>query len=377
MTTGGGACYFVQFTQSYFFNTKFIWNYASIQGGGIGISQQCFVYFENVYFLGCSSDKGGVFLVSEESSLIAKNSTFENNFANTGGIFHSLENYNSAIQLIFSNFISNKGNDNLFNMLDSQIDIRYSNFINNTNTIFSLLTSKIYFQDLTIKNHSCNNLIIGCVINSQKCSITASNLFFSSINNLMEEGNVYLEETTANFSNLSFEGMINKHNIGSCFDIFKSSLRITFGVFQNYDSNCIFAKESQIEIDFNVFQNEEFNKGDIQYFPYGSTYLTSCDFISITNTIFQKNNLSSYGGAISIQANKKNYAVWGDIHAKLTNITFISNYVQQQGGAIFLSNANANISNCLFEGNIANEGGGIFFSSLGFININYFNRLNF
>lgn len=307
-----------------------------------------------------------MFLVSEESSLIAKNSTFENNFANTGGIFHSLENYHSAIQIFNSNFISNKGNDNLFNMLDSQIDIRYSNFYNNINTIFSLLTSKITFQDLMIKNHSCNNLIIGCVINSQKCSINASSLLFSSINNLMEEGNVYLEETNANFHNLSFERIFNKHNIGSCFDIYKSSINITFGVFQNYDSNCIFAKESHIEIDYSVFQNQEFYKGDIEDFYYGSTYLVSCDFISFTNTIFQKNNLSSNGGAISILANKENYVLWGDVTAKLANITFIANYVKQQGGAIFLSNANANISNCLFEGNFANEGAGIFFSSLGF-----------
>lgn len=79
---GGGACYFVSYTESYFFGSKFYWNYAIIVWGAIGLTQQSFAYIENAFFFYCSSARGGAISLNEESSTLIKNSTFLGNFAN-------------------------------------------------------------------------------------------------------------------------------------------------------------------------------------------------------------------------------------------------------------------------------------------------------
>ena len=71
---GGGGCYFLQITSSYFYNTRFLWNYVSLKGGAIALTQQSNAVLDNVSFVQCSSDKGGVLFVSERSSFLIKNS---------------------------------------------------------------------------------------------------------------------------------------------------------------------------------------------------------------------------------------------------------------------------------------------------------------
>lgn len=47
----------------------------------------------------------------------------------------------------------------------------------------------------------------------------------------------------------------------------------------------------------------------------------------------------------------------------ISNSTFFNNKAIQEGGAIYLENAPGNISNCIFEKNVAKYGGAIILKS--------------
>ena len=368
MSSGGGSCYFLSFTQAYFIMTKFIWNYASVIGGVIGVTQQCFIYMENVLVLGNSAGKGGVISSTESSAIIIKNSNFTQNSAITGGIFHCLENYFYNITIISSNFSNNMGSDNLFNLMLTTIEIIDSIFSDNINTIFSLTQSSLTLNHIGILNHSCNNLVSGCIINSiQYSTVISEDVIISKMNNAYEEGTIYMELSSGTFSYMDFKILANLKSIGSCFDIRSSDLFINDSSFISYDTNCIYAENSTININNGYFNNEN-AKADLLQFGIkyenliknGTIFCESCINFSISNSLLLYNNLSDYGGAITLTSYQNDY----NFFAQIYNTSFLENEVTDQGGAVYLSNVNALILNCSFLMNKAKIGAAICFVSL-------------
>ena len=116
---GGAACYLMSGAHAYFYSTRFIYNYASVMGGAIGLTQNCFAFLQRVLVLGCSSNMGGVFVATEKTSIFVEYSNFTENYANSGGILHGLENYQASISIVSSTFDSNGGGDNIIILIVS------------------------------------------------------------------------------------------------------------------------------------------------------------------------------------------------------------------------------------------------------------------
>ena len=358
----------LSYTQAYFKMTKFIFNYAYLIGGAIAITQQCFVYLENVLFLGNSAGKGGVISATEYSTLVIKNSNFTQNTAETGGIFHCLENYASSITIVNSNFNGNAGSNNLFNLMLTTVKMNECIFSNNLNTIFSLTESVLVLNHIEILNHTCNNLVSGCMINSiQDSIITSEDVIISKMNNIFEEGTIYLESSSGTFSSMDFKILANLKSIGSCFDLSSSYIFIDNSSFTSYDTNCVYAENSIVNINNGYFNNENAKVDLLQFgakyenlIKYGTIFCKSCLNFSISKTFLINNNLSDYGGGITLVSYANDY----DIFAQIYNTSFLENEVTDQGGAVYLSNVNAMILNCSFLMNKAKIGAGICFISL-------------
>ena len=365
--TGGGACYLISFAQAYFYSTKFIYNYASIMGGAIGITQSCFVYMYRSYVIGCSSDKGGIFLITERASIYIIDSDFYNNSANSGGVVHAMENYGSSIIFQLSRFGGNKGGDNLFNLMNSHLIMEGILMYDNQNTIFSLTQSSISLAYANISDHSCSNYMLGCVINSiQASSISCSYIRIVNIKNLKEEGNIYIEESSGIFEYIYFENLDNEKNIGNCFDLSNSNISINNASFITFSYNCIYAQTSRITINNSFFDNkaEDFSfikKINDNSLHYGAIYCFSCLGFNLSNSILQYNTLSSFGGGITLLSP---YSDDINLTIVLNNDSFIENTAQRQGGSVYISNVNGEVIGCMFKNNNADFGAGIYFESL-------------
>ena len=368
--TGGGACYFSYSAQSYFFLTKFYLNYASIQGGVIGTTPDCFSYFENVLFVENSADKGGVFMLSEESTVIVNSSTFIDNFANEGGVFHSLENYHSWITIINSSFQNNYGEQNLFNALNSNLQIINSQFINNENLVFFLTSSTLLLDAVNITNHSCYSEIVGCIVNSLQTSLLVDNLFLDTITNNEEEGGIYLETSAGVFSNIQFQFLKSSNSVGNCFDLLNSSLNIVNGNFFTYDQNCIAGTNSTLIINNTIFNNDN-GADQVSGFSldisYGTIFCQSCVQFILTSSFLILNRLGDLGGGVGLISNVMDF----NISAQFYNVSFIGNEVFEQGGSVYLSNVQSSFNYCNFVQNKADQGAAIYFFSLGINKINF------
>lgn len=355
---GGGGYYFINSAKTYFCNTLFVWNYASIQGGAIALTQQSIAYIQNVTFIECSSDKGGVLFSSEESLYLIINSTFKNNFANTGGILHGLENYHSTITIISSNFFNNSCEENLFNLMDSNLIIKNTNFSNNSNILFGPLRTTLFLDSVSISSHKCNGYAFGCIMNAQNSLLKAENLKIFESQNYFQEGIMYLEDSVIESKKITFQSINNNKHIGSCFDIKNTQLFVDEGNFSLYDSNCIYAINSSIYLNNSLFDNEQFVKVSHDIYLHGSIYCYLCYNFAVFNSIFKNNTLSENAGGIALVSQNVNI-----LSALLINVRFLSNEVYNLGGAIRLVNVNAKIEDCFFFNNKAKEGAAILFYS--------------
>lgn len=348
------------------YGVKFYYNYATVQGGAIGITSDCNIYLENAVFIANSAPKGGVFSVMEGSSLTIVNSTFINNVAESGGLFHGLENYDSWINIFNSSFTHNYGDENLFNLMNSNLNIVNTSFSNNTNLLFSLAQSRTTFLDLKISNHFCENTAFGCLINSLQSDIIGEEIKFYENENILEEGITFFELSNVSFHSVYFENLRNFKNIGSCYDMRSSSLNINKGNFSNYDYNCIFAINSTILINNSIFDNSQFQEEQKNIFTrYGTVFCQSCTGLFVYNSAFRFNFLSDFGGSIGfISLLKENLTIY------LQNSEFKANKVKKHGGSLYLKEINAAIINCSFSENRAYAGAAIYFFSSSTFNLN-------
>lgn len=363
----GGCCLYVfNFAILSLKNSKFLLNIAAYVGGAIALTQNNKVYFENCLFVSCSSHKGGVFYVSERTQLIINQSNFSDNSAGSGAIIHGIENYDSEIKIVSSFFYNNFADDNLFNLLTVNIAIVDTLFFNNTNTLFYLSESVLSLQNVTISNHVCDNYVVGCIINSNDFSLISLKFVnFTMIQNLAEEGNIYLEFSEGEFSNLLFNDLKNLRKKGSCLNLQSSSISLNFSFLSNYDFNCIYSINSSLILNSNYFNNEKsnytsFNSDLFSY--YGTFYCENCLAIVISNCYFISNKNSDIGGALAILD-----LDYGKLMVLVSNCTFKGNEVTNKAGSIFLNTVNANISNCTFEKNRASIGGAIVYESMSYI----------
>ena len=355
----------MSFTNATLLHSKFIWNYASLQGGTIAITQKCVVYFEDVLFLGCSSETGGVFSITERSSLIIYNSTFTKNFAKSAAIFYVNENYDSEISIKFANFIENESEGNLFDVSIGVLSIFDSYFMNNTNTIFYLRKTNITFNNVIISNNYCYSWLAGCIIDSNEFSnISIYNMYLHNI--FPKEiglGNLEIESSFLTLYNVNFENLSHLEGIGACVKSINSDIVIENGNFISYDFNCLYGENSNISIKNSSFQNGLIFKPETNtnFNHFGSIYCLNCLNLVVSNSSFMNNSLVKFGGSISILSMVE---IINDLSFDLNGLIFAGNKAIDYAGVIYLSNVDGVIYNCTFSENQADYGAAIYFFSI-------------
>ena len=247
----------------------------------------------------------------------------------------------------------------------SNVQISDSFFNNNLNIVFSLIESGTSLKNVSIFNHKCNEFMVGCVISSvQKSSMICSNLHLKNVTNFKEEGNIYLEDSSSLFTNISFENLDNFKNKGNCFDLKNSNISINNGSFSTYTYNCFYALQSRVLINDSNFNNkEEFVLGIKYdtYIKYGAIFCQSCIEFTMQNSFILYNLKAFEGGALAFRSDLQEIV---NLTVFLLNNSFVGNKARDSGGAISISNVNANIKNCVFSNNEASVGAGIYFESL-------------
>lgn len=344
--------------------SRFIWNLAQNLGGAVGITQNCMIYMEDILFLGCSSNTmGGVMSVTERSQVTILRGNFTDNSASSEGVLHCLENYDSEITIIDSVFHNNSANDCLFNLMVGILKMVTCDFTDNFNVVFLVTETQLYMTNMSVINHLCDNLIIGCLVNSIHSSVVmAENLYLSNFSKFKIEGNVYLEFSVGVFKNVTFDSMQNEKKTGSCFSLLSSNLSIDVSSFFGYDFNCIYGTNSSIKTDNSLFDNRNFLdfKQNDAYIQYGTIYCLSCFDLNFSKSFFFFNTKSDFGGAIGVNSLiNSSYSV-----LFINNCSFIGNEVVLTGGAIDMNNFNGIVENCNFEQNKADVGAAINFQAL-------------
>ena len=245
---------------------------------------------ENIEVLGCSAQKGGIFDLTERSSLLIKNGTFTNNSADSGGIIFALEDYDSNITLWSSNFISNQGNDTLIDLSVANVTLIDVNFLGNINTLFLISQSTIFLSNVNISFHICTNYLQGCIISSILFSnVFSEKLILFKVNHEMEDGIIYLEDSTASFNNVLMQFCNTLTEIGTCFELENSSISVHQGSFISFTYNCIYAEKSSLIIKNSLFYNQSFYNSSTNSLKLGAVvcqfcqnlYFFACNFIEI------------------------------------------------------------------------------------------------
>ena len=299
-----------------------------------------------------------------------KNSTFLGNFANEGGLVHSVEDYSSKMTMTDSILSNNYGDLNLFNGLDSNFQLFNTLLKNNTNTVFFLMRSTLFLNGVTITNQICSTKYKGCISNSVLTLINVNNLKLDTINTFLEDAaGFYLETSSGEFNNVYFNRLHSIKKIGNCFELQNSTLVVNFGSFQEFEQNCVNAKNSIVIINSTYFTNENAKSLSQTSFIFGTIYCESCLQFILNNSQFLNNLRCDYGGAVSL-ISKENDC---NISAQFYNVSFVANQAFEMGGAVYLSNVHSSFKFCNFTKNKADKGAAIYFYSQGILSYSSIN----
>ena len=131
-------------------------------------------------------------------------------------------------------------------------------------------------------------------------------LVLKSINNLKENGGIYLELSNGSFSNVFFQKFKKSWKCWKCFLLLESRLFMNKGSFSNYSHNCMYGEKSNIVIKDSNFNNENGNKtSDLNsIYKYGTIYCDTCYSFSVSNSIFLVNRKVFSGGSVGLSSNQ-------------------------------------------------------------------------
>ena len=238
---------------------------------------------------------------------------------------------------------------------------------NNTNNLFSLVSSNLSLQSHQINYHICLTSLPGCIINAQKASfLQMKSSSFVNMTSKIEEGNIYVDSSIIIIESIKMFNLKTPKK-GSCISSYNCFLKIINSEFQNYDLNCIYAFQSNFTINYTIFDNSK-NKQNNKKFNYGSIFSSSSNQIIIFNSCFIENSNVVDGSALYIVATHSD--ILSEIYIR--NSSFYGNSAFGKG-TIYIYNQNFSIAFSNFNNNIAQNGGGIYCNNDGLIIIKFYN----
>ena len=302
-----------------------------------------------------SNQNGAVLYVSENSKIQIEDSKIENYVAKYGSVFYFQENYRDFSNIKNTTFVGNYGFLFLIDISHTYLMVENSVVCNNSNNIFSLVFSKLELLNNTIMNTLCSNDRVGCIIIAiEKSFISLKYNTFYNITNKKEEGNIWIEDSSAHINFTHMKNLGTFKTKGDCISSYNSSLVIVESKFENFYSNCIWSFESSLFVQNSTFENSLGFDLEINPINFGVIYCSSCKFLQIFNSNFINNTFAKFGSALYLIS--EGHLMSEEV--KIVNSFFIDNRAFESG-TLYIRNQNMSIEGCLFENNIAQNGGGI------------------
>lgn len=292
------------------------------------------------------------------------NSQITNITSDYTGFLFSFENLEESITINNTTFTNISSKDSTFDCSSSNLIISNCSFqtilnfnIRVDSSVF--LINKIFIKDVIclIKENGC---IFSCSSNSY-IEINDGKLFNISNSDML--GNIYLENSVANISNIIWDEALAGKKTGACFYAENTEIFMINSAFQSYFYNCLYSIGTKLDL-----TNITFDNTNVSYHPtqgtqnYGAVYGENCGNFSVKNSVFKGNTNAKLGSAIML------------INLKLdsfhnlflvSNCTFQSNMAEDSGGAIYLSAVVGSITSSSFNLNKANYGGAIYYLTTG------------
>ena len=280
-----------------------------------------------------------------------------------GAIFYAYENYETVSLITNCNFSNNSASTTLIDLDLSIFQINNSFFSNNFNIAFYAINSTFLIYNITLIDHSCSSLL-GCIFAfNENSELILLNSSFENIYNFLPAGNMLFESSNAQLDTIYIKNIFNSNQLGACISCILSNLTILSSNFQNYSINCISSTSSHLYIIKSIFNNYLL-KNTQNILEFGAIYCFKCTSIEILNSSFSSNSNIMKGGGIYIMNNNENN---NSMKYMISNNIFIMNNALY-GGALYLYNVNVLIFSCLFEKNMAEQGGSVYLDNDGNIN---------
>ncbi|MBN2041683.1 MAG: right-handed parallel beta-helix repeat-containing protein [Spirochaetes bacterium] len=349
---------------------------ATGNGGAIYAADSINITISNCSFTGNESQisstvnplYGGGAVFADTTTLSISNSTFSNNIAVTnGGVVYAADS--SEITISNCSFTDNES--------QSTSAVDYGG-----GAIYSTSSSRVTIRDNSIFSKNKAGYNGGAIWAGGNSTIEINNSLFggeeTDAGNSAEfnGGAIYTRDSTVKLTISSSNFISNNNtsiNYGGAIYIVGSELNIENSTFDN--NTCISgggAIFSEVNTSAKVtITNSEFNEnstsgfGGAISFDRGELTINRCSFsynnaigsyggaiiiqhtgtYTVTNSIFYRNTCATSGGAI--------YLPETTVASNLINLTFFNNSSFSRGGALYLNSNNIQVYNCIFNNNTA------------------------
>jgi len=255
--------------------------------------------------------------------------------------------------------------DNINSNSDIRINIHQCSFERNIASSGGAITIKKSKYDYSILPN-----ILNSIFKSNTSGYSGGGaIYFSNITNKIED--TVIIKNCQFYRNLSFEsggGLKFEEIIGTIkleknkFEFNQSAIEASISI---YIRNNLWAK---FVIDSSEFNNNTSNSGNISIYKFDKVSENDSLFIYISNSKFQNNIITTNeGGALDL------YNYVGYCSLKINNCMFDKNLAQNDGGVFFIENGyefDLNINNCIFSNNKvnSNQGFGVLFYRSNLLN---------
>lgn len=294
------------------------------------------------------------------SSSLFVNSVFVNgSHSPNSGLMNFVDNYERPIEFVNSTFQFSSGFNTLIDLVFSNVVFSKCMFLNNTSSLFGLENSEVIIMDSSFVNHTCeiNNFIEGCLFTGkEKSNILVNRSVIQKITSLYQNSLAYILMTDVTFSEMLITDLNSPSSIQSIY-IDSSVYLIENSQILDLFPSTLYSIHSLIQITNSVFGRQDDN------FQISETIISIIDpsETTITNSTFIYNIASGNGGSLYLSGNE---LIVNDTSAiSIENCTFINSRSILNGGAIYANELTVLIKDCIFSGNIAKNGGGIFFET--------------
>ena len=203
----------------------------------------------------------------------------------------------------------------------------------------------VCFEDSNVSVEDCNftkNMAYRGIVYANKGNISINNCRFSK-DNATGAGIVYMTGAFASISNCIFSDEVSDNSVAYLGEGVFNIINSEFTNISSKNSGGVCAYQSEISI-------EECDFSDIScsadyYSNGGAVFLNYCD-VFISKSSFTNNSATNYGGALYLSS----------CRGSVENSCFSANTINSTNfyvyaGALYSSNGNINVSNCIFTDN--------------------------